>query len=114
MGGCAINVVLVLVAVVVLAVVSVATRKAAKMIHFNANLDSTSSTDCSKERGVREGQGGRGETKLLQTHTCTCTCCKSAHEISALLIRVTAEEVVRQKKKKQKNETEMEMKKQAK
>lgn len=113
MGGCAINVVLVLVAVVVLAVVSVA-RKAAKMIHFNANLDSTSSTDCSKERGVREGQGGRGETKLLQTHTHTCTCCKSAHEISALLIRVTAEEVVRQKKKKQKNETEMEMKKQAK
>lgn len=105
MGGCAISVVLVLVAVVEVVVVSVATRKAAKMIHFNANLDSTSSTDCCEERERERGRSG-GERKLLQTHTCTC--CKSAHEISALLIRVTAEEVVRQKK----NETEM--KKQAK
>lgn len=53
-GGCAISVVLVLVAVVEVVVVSVATRKAAKMIHFNANLDSTSNTDCCRGR-EREG-----------------------------------------------------------
>lgn len=62
-GGCAINVVLVLVAVVKVVVVSVATRKAAKMIHFNANLDSTSSTDCSKERERGSGREGGTEGK---------------------------------------------------